>query len=66
MTNFSGETKSSTIAFINITGMLSAYPVEQYFQGTLNRCSTSSHETICSWNPLFLSGSEPIRYFSSS
>ena len=64
MTNVSGETKSSTTGFINIAGMLS-YPVEQSLRGSLKHCSTSSYETVCSWNPLFLCGNDPIRYFSS-
>ena len=65
MTNVSGETKNSTTGFINIAGILS-YPVEQSFRGSLKHCSTSSYETVCSCNQLFLSGNDPIRYFSSS
>ena len=65
MTNVSGETKSSATGFINIAGMLS-YHVEQSFLRSLKHCSRSSYETVCSWNPLFLSGKDRIRYFSSS
>ena len=65
MANASGETKNSTTGFINIAGMLS-YPVEQSFRRSLRYCSTSSYETVCCWNPLFLSGKHPIRFFSSS
>ena len=65
MTNVSGETENSTTGFINIAGMLS-YPVKQSFPTSLKHCSTSSYETVCSWNPLFLSGKDPIRFFSSS
>ena len=64
MTNVSGETKNSTTGFINIAGMLS-YPVKQSFPTSLKHCSTSSYETVCSWNPLFLSLNDPMRYFSS-
>ena len=65
MTNVSGETKKSMTGLINITGILS-YPVEQTFCRSLKHCSTSSYQTVCSWNPLFLSGKDPIRFFSSS
>ena len=65
MTNVSGETKSSTTGFINVAGMLSNL-VEQSFRRSLKHCSTSPYETVCSWNPLFLSRNELIEYFSSS
>ena len=65
MTNVSGETRNSTTEFVNITGML-PYPVKQSFRRSLKHCSTSSHETVYSWNPLFLFGKDPIRFFSSS
>ena len=65
MTNVSGETKNSTTGFISIVGMLS-YPVEQSFRRSLKHCSTSSYETVCSWNPLFLTGKDLIRFSSSS
>ena len=65
MTNVSGETKSSTTGFINVAGMLS-YLVEQPFRRSLKHCATSPYETACIWNPLFLSGNDLIRYFSSS
>ena len=64
MTNVSGETKNSTTGFINIAGMQS-YPVEPLFRRSLKHCSSSSYETVCSWNPLSLSGNDPMRYFSS-
>ena len=65
MTNVSGETKNSTTDFINIADMLT-YPVERSFRRSLKHCSPISQETVCSWNPLFLSGKDPIRFFSSS
>ena len=65
MTNVSGETKNSTTGFISIAGMFS-YAVEQSFRRSLKYCSTSSYERVGSWNPLFLSGKDPIRFFSSS
>ena len=65
MKNVSGETKNSTTGFMDIAGML-PFPVEQSFCRSLKHCSTSSYETVCSWNPVFLSGKEPIRFFSSS
>ena len=65
MTNVSGGTKNSTTGFINIAGVLS-YPAEQSFRTSLKHCSTSSYETVCSWNPLFLTGKDPIRFSSSS
>ena len=65
MTNVSDETKNSTTGFINIASMLS-YPVEQSFRWRLKHCSTSSYETVCAWNLLFLSEKGPIRFFSSS
>ena len=65
MTNVSGETKYSTTDFINIA-VMSSYPVEQSFRRSLKHCSTSSNKTACSWNPLFLPGKDPTKYFSSS
>ena len=65
MTNVSCETRNSTTGFKNIAGMLS-YPVEQLFRRSLKHSSASSRETVCSWNPLFLSVKDPIRFFSSS
>ena len=65
MPNVSGETKYSTTDFINIAVMLS-YPVEQSICRGLKHCSTYSYKTVCCWNPLFLPGKDPIRYFSSS
>ena len=65
MRNVSGETKNSTTCFIKIAGMLS-YPVEQSFRRSLKHYWTSSYETVCSWNPFFLSGNDPKRYLSSS
>ena len=55
MTNASGETKNSTTGLIDIAAML-LYPVEQSFRRSLKHCSTSSYETVCGWNSLFLSG----------
>ena len=49
MTNVSGETKNSTTGFINIAGMFS-YPLEKSFLMSLKHCSSSSYETVCSWN----------------
>ena len=49
MTNVSGETKNSTTGFINIAGMFS-YPLEKSFLMSLKYCSSSSYETVCSWN----------------
>ena len=49
MKNVSGETKNSTTGFINIAGMFS-YPLEKSFLMSLKYCSSSSYETVCSWN----------------
>ena len=65
MVNVSGETKNSTTGFINIAGILLC-PVEQSFRMSLKHCLTSSYETVCKWNPLFLTGKDPVRFFSSS
>ena len=65
MKNVSGETKNFTTGFMDIAAMLS-FPVEQTFRRSLKHCSTSPYETVCNWNPVFLSGKEPIRFFSSS
>ena len=44
---------------------MSPYPVEQSIPRSLKHCSTTSYETVCSWNPLFLSGKDPVRFLSS-
>ena len=53
------------LKILQLAAMLS-YPVEQSFRRSLKYCSTSSYETDGSWNPLFLSGKDPIRFFSLS
>ena len=43
-----------------------SYHVKQSFRRSLKHCSTSSHEIVCSWNLLYLSGKDPIKFFSTS